>query len=126
MTHGWRQPPLGGGAISLVNQARRLSAGAVLKASCSTREVKPKALKEEPESSVTPVTCRVGHALPVEKKMDKIKMVVLTGVWRPVSWLIQEIGPRSLRTHPQGLSTKLLCPSFSMLELFVLPVGEMS
>ena len=88
------------GAIGLVNQARRLSTGAILKASCSTREVKPKAPKKEPESSVTPATCRVGDTPPVEEKMDKIKMVVLTGVWRPVSWLIQEIGPRSLRTHP--------------------------
>ena len=61
-----------------------------------------------------------------EKKMDKIKMVVLTGVLRLVSWLIQEIGTGSLHTHPYGLSTKLFHPSFSMLELSVLPAGEMS
>ena len=35
----------------MVSQVRRLSAGAALKASCSTGEVKPKAPKE-PESSV--------------------------------------------------------------------------
>ena len=33
----------------MVSQERRLSAGAALKASCSTGEVKPKAPKKEPE-----------------------------------------------------------------------------
>ena len=36
----------------MVSQVRRLSAGAVLKVSCFTREVKPRAPKKEPESSV--------------------------------------------------------------------------
>ena len=36
----------------MVSQVRRLSAGTALKASCSTREVKPRAPKKEPESSV--------------------------------------------------------------------------
>ena len=40
------------GPVGLVSQVRRLSAGAVLKASCSTGEVKPKAPKKEPKSSV--------------------------------------------------------------------------
>ena len=44
--------------IGLESQARRLSTGAILMASCSTGEVKPKALKREPESSV----CFVSHA----------------------------------------------------------------
>ena len=55
--------------------------------------------------------------------MDKIKTVVLTEVLSLVSWLIQEIGPRSLHTHLCGKSTRSLCPSFSKVELFVLPVG---
>ena len=43
--------------VGLVSQVRRLSAGAALKASCSTGEVKPKAPKKEPESSV----CSLSH-----------------------------------------------------------------
>ena len=43
--------------VSLVSQVRRLSAGAVLKASCSTDEVKPKALKKESQSSVCSLSC---------------------------------------------------------------------
>ena len=49
------------------------------------------------------MTCKDGHALPVVKKMDKIKMVVLTDVLGLVLWLIQEIGPGFLNTHPCGL-----------------------
>ena len=66
------------------------------------------------------MTCKDGQALPVVKKMDKIKMVVLTDVLRLVSRLIQEIGLRFLNTHPCGLSGRLLCLSFSKVELFAL------
>ena len=66
------------------------------------------------------MTCKDGHAPPVVKKMDKIKMVVLTDVLRLVSWLIQEIGLGFLNTHLCGLSDRLLCPSFSKVELFAL------
>ena len=66
------------------------------------------------------MTCKDGHTLPVVKKMDKIKMVVLTDVLRLVSWLIQEIGLRYLNTHLCGLSGRLLCLSFSKVELFAL------
>ena len=45
------------GPVSLVSHVRRLPAGAILKASCSTGEAKPKALKKEPESLV----CSVSH-----------------------------------------------------------------
>ena len=47
------------------------------------------------------VTGRAGHALPVVRKMDKIKMLVLTYELRQVSWLIQEIGLRCL--HPPSV-----------------------
>ena len=66
------------------------------------------------------MTCKDGHALPVVKKMDKIKMVVLTGVLRLVLWLIQEICLEFLNTHLCGLSGRLLCLSFSKVELFAL------
>ena len=45
------------GPVGLVSQVRRLSAGAALKASCSTGEVKPKAPKKEPKSLV----CSLSH-----------------------------------------------------------------
>ena len=55
------------------------------------------------------------------KKMDKIKMVVLTDVLRLVSWLINEIGLGFPNADPCGLCGRLLCPSFSKVELFTLP-----
>ena len=42
------------------------------------------------------MTGRAGHALPVVRKVGKIKMVVLTYELRQVSWLIQELGLRCL------------------------------
>ena len=66
------------------------------------------------------MTCRVGHILPVVNKMDKIKMVVLTDVLRLVSWLIREIGLGFPNGNPCGLCGRVLCPSFSKVELFML------
>ena len=48
-------------------------------------------------------------------------MVFLTDVLRLVSWLIREIGLGSPDADPGGLCGRLLCPSFSKVELFMLP-----
>ena len=51
-------------------------------------------------------------------------MVVLTDVLRLVSWLIQEIGLGFPNADPGGLCGRLLCPSFSKVELFTLQDEE--
>ena len=55
------------------------------------------------------------------KKMDKIKMVVLTDVLRLVSWLIREIGLGCPNADLCGVCGRLLCPSSPKVELFTLP-----
>ena len=47
-------------------------------------------------------------------------MVVLTDVWRLLSWLTQEIGLGFPNADLGGLCGRLLCLSFSEVELFTL------